>query len=229
MTAPRQGEWLSDPREITRRSFEIIAKEADFSHLSLDVRHVAARIIHACGLPQLAPDIRIAPGLQKVMDTLLEHGGDIFVDTKMVQTGIMRAKLPPNVKVHCLLRAPETQKMASELKTTLTAASVRRWKMQPQGAVCIIGNAPTALFELLRRMEEENLRPLAVLGFPVGFVGAAESKELLNEHLREGLPAATVLGRPGGAGMAAAAFNAMLLHWRHRVTARKNRNTGCNT
>ncbi len=219
MSGQKHDDWLRDPAEITRKSFEIISQEADFSHLPPDCHHIAARIIHACGLPEQAANIRISPGLQEVAGRILTEGGDIFVDTEMVRAGIMRSKLPQKVKVHCFLRNPEVQELAHRTNTTLTASVVKSWKIQPGRAICIIGNAPTALFQLLERMKREGLRPAAVLGFPVGFVGAAESKQALHQELRSGLPAATMLGRAGGAGMAVAAFNAMLLRW-HEENAR---------
>ena len=207
--------WLRDPHEITRRSFEIIDREADFSHLPPGARHIAARIIHACGLPELAPHISISPALQEVANRFFTRGGDVFVDTEMVRAGIMRARLPQGVRVHCLLHDRKVRQLARETNITLTASAVMHWNMQPRASICVVGNAPTALFQLLERMERENLTPAAVLGFPVGLVGAAESKEALHGHLRQGLPAAIMRGRAGGAGMAAAAFNAMLLHWLH--------------
>ena len=214
MSGEDSADWLSDPEEIYRRSFAQIAEECDFTHLPKTERHIAARIIHACGLPELAPNIRISPGLQAVVEAALEAGCTIHVDTEMTQAGIMRRLLPDNVRLRCLLHAPETRQLARKNHTTLTAMSVIRWDLQSESAICIIGNAPTALFQLLDRLERENISLVAILGFPVGFIGAAEAKERLHRCMQQGIKGATLLGRAGGAGMAAAAMNAILLQWR---------------
>ncbi len=205
--------WLADPAEIYRRSFTEVASSCDFGHVPATERHIAARIIHACGLPELAPRIRISPGLQGAAEAALNAGCDIYVDTEMTQAGIMRRLLPRNVRMHCLLRNDTVRQRARERNTTLTAMAVDSWNIQPGRAICIVGNAPTALFRLLERLAEEKLRPAAVLGFPVGFIGAAESKERLQLFMQRGIKSATILGRAGGAGMAAAAMNAILLRW----------------
>ncbi len=205
------GGWLRDPAAIYARSFEIIAREADFAHLPPQTHHIAARVIHACGLPQLAADLRISPGLQQAAQTSLRQGCDVFVDTEMTRAGIMQRLLPATVRLRCLLREEETRQMAERRQTTLTAAVVERWTFLPGRAICVIGNAPTALFRLMERMAAGELEPVAVLAFPVGFVGAAESKQAFREMMRQGWEGATMLGRAGGAGMAAAALNAILL------------------
>ncbi len=206
------GNWLRDADTIYAESFRIIAQEADFSHLPPDTHHIAARIIHACGLPELAAHLRIGSGLQKAVENAILQGCQIITDTEMTRAGIMRRLLPPGVQVHCLLRQPQTRQLAGKCNTTLTAAAVDRWDFQPQRAICVIGNAPTALFRLMERITAGELMPAAVLAFPVGFVGAAESKEIfLQQYMQEGVKGATLLGRAGGAGMAAAALNAMLL------------------
>jgi precorrin-8X/cobalt-precorrin-8 methylmutase len=206
--------WLADPAEIYRRSFAEVAGTCDFGHVPATERHIAARVIHACGLPELAPRIRVSAGLQRAAEAALAAGCVIYVDTEMTRAGIMRRLLPETVTVRCLLNDPATRRRARESNTTLTAKAVDAWNMQSQRAICVIGNAPTALFRLLERMERENARPAAVLGFPVGFIGAAESKERLHLFMRRGIKGATMLGRAGGAGMAAAAMNAILLRWR---------------
>ncbi len=214
MSGEDNGGWLSDPEEIYRRSFARIAEECDLTHLPETERHIAARIIHACGLPELAPNIRISPGLQAAVEAALDAGCAIYVDTEMTRAGIMRRLLPDGVRLRCLLHAPKTKKLARENHTTLTAASVTSWNIQSESSICIIGNAPTALFQLLDRLEREDSFPAAILGFPVGFIGATESKERLHLLLQRGIKGATLLGRAGGAGMAAAAMNAILLQWR---------------
>ena len=214
MSGEDRSGWLSDPAEIYRRSFAQIAEECDFGHLPETERHIAARVIHACGLPELAPNIRISPGLQAAAEAALNAGCTIHVDTEMTKAGIMRRLLPENVEVRCLLHDPETKRLARENHTTLTAMSVIRWGLHSKDAICVIGNAPTALFQLLDRLEREDVSLAAILGFPVGFIGAAESKERLHLAMQRGIKGATLLGRAGGAGMAAAAMNAILLQWR---------------
>ena len=206
--------WITDPAEIYRRSFALIEELCDFSHVPATERHIAARIIHACGLPELAASIRISPGLQRAAETALSAGCTIYVDTEMTRAGIMRRLLPENVTLRCLLHDEKVKQLARESNTTLTAKAVDGWNLQSGRAICVIGNAPTALFRLLERIEAENLRPACVLGFPVGFVGATESKERLHLLMERAITGATMLGRAGGAGMAAAAMNAILLKWR---------------
>ncbi len=208
------GGWLRDAEAIYAESFRIIAREADFSHLPRQTHHIAARIIHACGQPELARHLRISPGLQQAAEQALRKPCRILTDTEMTRAGIMQRLLPPEARVQCLLRDAETRQLARESHTTLTAAVVERWKFQPKRAICVIGNAPTALFRLMERIEAGDVQPAAVLAFPVGFVGAAESKERFCSLMQSGIEGATLLGRSGGAGMAAAAFNAILLRWR---------------
>ena len=206
------GGWLRDAAAIYEESFRLIAREADFSHLPAQTRHIAARIIHACGLPQLATSLRISASLQKTVENALRKSCQIFTDTEMTRAGLMQKLLPPHVKVHCLLRDERVRHLSEKHNVTLTAAAVDCWRFQPESAICIIGNAPTALFRLMERIMKGELRPAAVLAFPVGFVGAAEAKQLwYRDFMRTGHDGATMLGRAGGAGMAAAAFNAILL------------------
>ena len=220
MSGEDNGGWLSDPEEIYRRSFARIAAECDFGHVPETERHIAARIIHACGLPELAAHIRISPGVQAAAEAALEAGCTIYVDTEMTRAGIMRRLLPEKVRLRCLLHEQKTKQLARENHTTLTASSAIRWNLQSGDAICVVGNAPTALFQLLDRLEREDVSLAAILGFPVGYIGAAESKERLHLHLQRGIKGATLLGRAGGAGMAAAAMNAILLQWRRNRAAK---------
>ena len=205
-------DWLNDPRAITERSFEMIAREADFSHLPAATHHIAARVIHACGQPELAPHLRIHAGIQPAAERALARQAPVLCDVMMVRAGIMRRLLPRESMPRCLINEAETLRLARREGITRSAAAVRRWRLLLAGAICLIGNAPTALFTLLEMLRAGAPRPAVVLAFPVGFIGAAESKQAFAEFAgAAGLPFATMLGRPGGAGMAAAALNAMLL------------------
>lgn len=199
-------DWLADGAEITRRSFAIVEAEADFGTLAPLERGVATRLIHACGIVEIAPDLRFAPGAVAAGRAALARGAPILVDARMVEHGITRARLPADNPVICTLTDPRTPEIASRDATTRSAAAVDLWLPHLEGAVVSIGNAPTALFRLLDLIREGAPRPAAILGFPVGFVGAAESKHLLSES---DLPFVTLLGRKGGSAIAAAGVNAL--------------------
>jgi len=198
--------WLADGAEITRRSFAIVEAEADFNGLDTDERGVATRLIHACGMVDIAPDLRFAPGAVAAGRAALRAGAPILADARMVEAGITRARLPADNRVICTLNDPDVPDRARRDATTRSAAAVDLWLPDLGGAVVAIGNAPTALFRLLDLLAEGAPRPAAILGFPVGFVGAAESKAALAET---DLPFVTLLGRRGGTPMAAAAVNAL--------------------
>ena len=202
-------EFLNDPEEIYRRSFETIEQEIDLSALPEEVRRIVLRVIHSCGMPEIAEDLRIDPELPEAVRGALKAGRPVFVDVRMVECGIIRRLLPEGTDIRCHIDDPETIERARRLKVTRAAAATARWREDLEGAVCIIGNAPTALFTLLEMLDNGAPAPAAIIAFPVGFVGAAESKEELNRNPR-GARIATLLGRRGGAGMAAAAFNAIL-------------------
>ncbi len=206
------GGWLRDAGDIYRESFRRIDAETDFRHLPSGTRHVAARVIHACGLPQLAADLVISPNLQRGADEALARARPILVDVEMVRAGIMHRLLPAGVRTRCLLNSPEAREIARGEGITRSAAAVRLWREHLDGAICVIGNAPTALFTLVEMLRKGAPTPAAVLAFPVGFVGAAESKSaFIALAEKRKIPLAALRGRAGGAGMAAAALNALLI------------------
>jgi len=201
--------FLNDPEEIYERSFEIIASEVDLSALPADVRRIVLRIIHACGMTDIVDDLRIDPGLYETVRAALMDGKPVLVDTRMTRTGIIRRFLPEDARLLCKIGDEETLRVSRQLGVTRAAAAVSRWRPHLEGAICIIGNAPTALFTLLEMIDNGAPAPAAIIAFPVGFVGAVESKVELDADPR-GARIATLLGRRGGAAMAAAAFNAMI-------------------
>jgi len=201
-------DYLRDGAAIYERSFAIIRAEADLSRFSPEEAEVAVRMIHACGQVEAARLIEFAPGFVAAARGALKRGAPIFCDAEMVAHGIIRARLPANNEVICSLRDPRVAKLAAKLGTTRSAAALDLWGMRLGGALVAIGNAPTALFRLLERLEAGAPRPAAILGIPVGFVGAAESKDALAAN-PFGLPYLIVRGRMGGSAMTAAAVNAL--------------------
>lgn len=199
-------DYLRDGDAIYARSFAIIRAEADLSGFAEDEAEVAVRMIHACGLVEAAAWFRFSPGFAGIARGALRAGAPILCDAEMVAHGVTRARLPAGNAVVCTLRDPRTPGLAAERGTTRSAAALELWRDRMAGAVVAIGNAPTALFHLLEMIEAGAPRPAAVIGMPVGFVGAAESKEAL---AATDLPHAVVLGRMGGSAMAAAAVNAL--------------------
>jgi precorrin-8X/cobalt-precorrin-8 methylmutase len=201
-------DYIRDGAEIYRRSFATIRAEADLSALPQDVARVAVRMIHACGMTDLPVDLRYSNDVVARAGAALRAGAPILCDAKMVASGITRARLPADNEVVCLLDASETAPLAERLGTTRSAAAVELWRERLDGAVVAVGNAPTTLFHLLRRIDDGWPKPAAILGLPVGFIGAAESKSELAERPR-GVPFLTLLGRRGGSAMAVAAVNAI--------------------
>ena len=199
-------DWITDPAEITARSFAIVEGEADLSRFDPGARSVAVRLIHACGMVDIAADLRFAPGAVAAGRAALAAGAPILVDARMVDAGITRARLPASNPVICTLDEPSVPGLAAAAGLTRSAAAVDLWVPRLAGAVVAIGNAPTALFRLLELLADGAPRPAAILGFPVGFVGAAESKAAL---VATGLPYLALLGRRGGSAIAAAAVNAL--------------------
>jgi precorrin-8X/cobalt-precorrin-8 methylmutase len=199
--------YIRDGAEIYRRSFAIIRAEADLARFSEEEERVAVRIIHACGMVEIAPDIAFAPGAVQAGIAALQAGAPILCDSQMVANGITRSRLPRDNPVVCTLNDPATPALAAALKTTRTAAAMELWRDRLGGAVVAIGNAPTALFRLLEMLDEGAPKPAAIIGMPVGFVGAAESKEALVADGR--VPFLVVRGRRGGSAMTAAAVNAL--------------------
>ncbi|MGI8667935.1 MAG: precorrin-8X methylmutase [Jatrophihabitans sp.] len=199
--------YIKNGAEITRKSFEIIRSEADLGRLPSDLAGVATRMVHACGMVDLVEDLVYSPDLVGAARAALQAGAPIFCDSRMVATGISRPRLPAGNDVICTLTADGVVELAERLAMTRTAAAMELWRDRLDGAVVAIGNAPTALFRLLELLEE-GARPAAVLGLPVGFVGAAESKAELAADPR-GVPFLTVRGRRGGSAITAAAVNAL--------------------
>jgi precorrin-8X/cobalt-precorrin-8 methylmutase len=198
--------YEKDAAAIYRRSFAIIRSEADLAGFSPIEERVAVRVIHACGMVEAARDLLFSPGAAEAAREAIRAGGPIFCDARMVAEGITRARLPTNNDVICTLGDPSTPELATKLATTRTAAAVELWLPRLGGSVVAIGNAPTALFRLLEVIAGGAQKPAAIIGMPVGFVGAAESKEAL---IASGLSGVVVRGRKGGSAMAAAAVNAL--------------------
>lgn len=196
--------YLRDPAAIYQRSFEIIRAETDFSQLPPDAEPVATRIIHACGMPEIAADLRISPDFVPASSAALAAGKPVLVDAEMVRHGIIDKQLT----VICTLNDPKAREIGLATGNTRSAAAVDLWRDHMEGAVVVIGNAPTALFALLEMIDRGAPKPAAIAAFPVGFVGAAESKDELHANPR-GIAYATLLGRKGGSAMAAAAINAL--------------------
>jgi precorrin-8X/cobalt-precorrin-8 methylmutase len=200
--------YIRDPQEITRRSFEIVRAETDLSNLPEDIGEIALRVVHACGMPEIAGDLAFAGDLAGQGRAALASGAVILADCEMVADGVTRARLPAANTVCCRLNDPRTPALAKDQGSTRSAAAVDLWGADLKGAVVAIGNAPTALYRLLELLVAGAPRPAAILAFPVGFVGAAESKDaLIAAGL--GVPFLTLRGRRGGSAMAAAAVNAL--------------------
>jgi precorrin-8X/cobalt-precorrin-8 methylmutase len=200
--------YLRDGAAIYERSFAIIRAEADLSRFSPEEAEVAVRMIHACGLVEAAQFIAFGNGVVAAARSALARGAPILCDAEMVAHGITRARLPAGNAVVCTLRDPRVPALAERLGTTRSAAALDLWGDQLAGAVVAVGNAPTALFRLLEMLDAGAPGPAAILGVPVGFVGAAESKDALANG-KHGVPYLVVTGRLGGSAMTAAAINAL--------------------
>ncbi|HEY7245607.1 MAG TPA: precorrin-8X methylmutase [Xanthobacteraceae bacterium] len=200
--------YLRDGDAIYERSFAIIRAEADLSRLSSEEAEVAVRMIHACGMVEIADRIVFGGPLVRCARNALARGAPILCDSEMVAHGISRVRLPGDNAVICRLRDAAVPALADKLGTTRSAAAVELWAEKLEGALVAIGNAPTALFHLLQMLDRGAPRPAAVVGIPVGFVGAAESKEALAANPLA-LPYLTVHGRIGGSAITAAAVNAL--------------------
>lgn len=203
-----QYDYIKDGDAIYRQSFSIIRAEADLARFSPDEAEVAIRMIHAAGSIEAAQHFAFGPGFVTAAKSALVAGAPIFCDAEMVARGVTAARLPSSNEVICTLRDPQTPIIAAEIGNTRSAAALRLWLPRLAGSVVAIGNAPTALFFLLELLRDGAPRPAAILGMPVGFVGAAESKAALAEH-SYGVPYAIVRGRLGGSAMTAAALNAL--------------------
>jgi precorrin-8X/cobalt-precorrin-8 methylmutase len=199
-------EYEHDGAEIYRQSFATIRAEADLSGLPEDVAQVAVRMVHACGQVDLVADVGCSPGVVALAREALHAGAPVLCDATMVAAGVTRRRLPKDNDVVCTLNDPRTPGLAAELGTTRTAAALELWGDRLDGAVVAIGNAPTALFHLLELVAAGAPRPAAVIGIPVGFIGAVESKEAL---AASDLDFLVVRGRRGGSAITAAAVNAI--------------------
>jgi len=201
-------EYITDGAEIYRRSFGTIRAEANLSILPPDVAHVATRMIHAAAQTDLPEHLGYSANVVTACRTALQAGAPILCDSQMVASGVIRSRLPANNEVICHLGEPRLAELAKELGTTKTAAAIELWKPRLQGAVVAIGNAPTALFHLLEVVRDTGLMPAGVIGIPVGFVGAAESKQALADN-PFGLEYLVLHGRRGGSALTSAALNAI--------------------
>ncbi|QRM27921.1 precorrin-8X methylmutase [Microvirga sp. VF16] len=205
MTGSR--DYIREGAEIYRRSFAIIRAEADLSRFSGTAERVVVRMIHACGMTDLPKDVDLSPDFAEVAEAALQRGAPILCDAKMVANGITRARLPATNDVVCTLDDPRVPGLAADLGNTRSAAAMELWRERLEGALVVFGNAPTALFRLLEMLDSGAPRPAAIIGIPVGFIGATESKEALARDGR--VPYLVVHGRRGGSAMAAAAVNAL--------------------
>jgi precorrin-8X/cobalt-precorrin-8 methylmutase len=201
-------DYLRDGDAIYQRSFAIIRAETDLARFSADEADVVVRMVHACGSPDAAAHIEFGHGLVAAARAALAFGAPILCDSEMVAHGVTRARLPKNSDVLCTLRDPRVSALAQKLGTTRSAAALELWRERLAGSVVAIGNAPTALFHLLDMLAQGAPKPAAILGIPVGFVGAAESKDALAADSC-GVPSLIVRGRIVGSAMTAAAVNAL--------------------
>ena len=206
-----QYDYIKDGDAIYAKSFAIIRAEADLSAFSPAEAELAIRMIHAAGSVDAAQYFEFGPGFTETATAALAQGAPIFCDAEMVARGVTATRLPAQNEVICTLRDPQTPIIAAEIGNTRSAAALRLWLPRLAGSVVAIGNAPTALFFLLELLRDGAPKPAAILGMPVGFVGAAESKAALAEN-SYGVPYAIVRGRLGGSAMTAAALNALARH-----------------
>jgi precorrin-8X/cobalt-precorrin-8 methylmutase len=201
-------DYVRDGAEIYRRSFATIRAEADLTAFPENMHNIAVRMVHACGMVDLTADIRFSVDAVAAARTALVRGLPILCDAQMVANGVTRSRLPADNDVVCTLTDTRVAGLAAELGTTRSAAAMELWRERLDGALVVIGNAPTSLFRLLEMIDAGAPRPAAIIGIPVGFVGAAESKAALIEHPAR-VPYITVIGRRGGSAIAAAAVNAL--------------------
>jgi len=199
--------YIRDGAEIYRNSFAIIRAEADLSRFAEIEEKIAVRIIHACGMTNIVGDIEMSPTFATGARAALLRGAPVLCDAKMVAHGITRSRLPKGNNVVCTLDDPAVARLAAEAGNTRSATALELWRPHLEGAIVAIGNAPTSLFRLLEMLDHGAPLPAAIIGVPVGFVGAAESKEALRSQRR--VPFLVVRGRRGGSAMAVAAINAL--------------------
>ncbi|MCY7390282.1 MAG: precorrin-8X methylmutase [Leptolyngbyaceae cyanobacterium CAN_BIN12] len=201
-------DYIRNGDDIYRKSFAIIRSEAKLDSFPADLAHVAVRLIHACGITDIVQDVAASLDAVKIGREALALGAPIFCDSQMVANGITRKRLPADNEIICTLNHPDVPAIAQRIDNTRSAAALDLWQPQMAGSVIAIGNAPTALFRLLELLDQGAPKPALILGFPVGFVGAAESKAELAANSR-GVPFITLHGRRGGSAIAVAAVNAL--------------------
>jgi len=199
-------DYIREPDLIYEKSFWTVAEEVDLSNLPEDLGQIITRIVHSCGMPEIFPDIEASAGVEKALKTALVNGAPIFCDCEMVRRGIIARLLPRNNNLICTLNDPSVPNLANSIGTTRSAAAIELWRPELEEAIAVFGNAPTALFHLIEMIEQGGPKPAAIIGFPVGFVGAAESKRAL-ANAKIGVPFITLHGRKGGSAIAAAALN----------------------
>jgi precorrin-8X/cobalt-precorrin-8 methylmutase len=200
--------YLKDPTAIYAKSFAIIRAETDLSSLPKDAHDIAVRIVHACGMPDIVSELMITDDFVEAARTALNNKRSILVDVEMVRHGIIARQLPEGVKIICTLNDQRAREIGIAQSITRTAAATQLWNDELDGAIVVIGNAPTALFALLEMIDAGSEKPACIVGMPVGFVGAAESKAQLIANCR-GIPFATIKGRKGGSAMASSVINAI--------------------
>ncbi len=200
--------YLKDPAAIYARSFAIIREEANLTSLPKDAQNIAVRIIHSCGMPEIVADLMITDNFVACAQQALANKRAIFVDVEMVRHGIIARQLPIGIEIICTLNDMRAREIGVAQSITRTAAATTLWKDNLKGAIVVIGNAPTALFALLEMIDAGADKPACIVGMPVGFVGAAESKAELVANSR-GIPFATIKGRKGGSAMASSVINAL--------------------
>jgi precorrin-8X/cobalt-precorrin-8 methylmutase len=201
-------DYIKNPAEIYARSFEIIRAETDLSSIPSDAQDIAVRIIHSCGMPEIISELLITEDFTSAARKALAKKRPILVDVEMVRHGIISRQLPDGEEIICTLNDPRAREIGISQSITRTAASTQLWKENLEGSIVVIGNAPTALFALLEMIDAGSVKPACIVGFPVGFVGAAESKAELIANSR-GVPYATIKGRKGGSAMASSVINAL--------------------
>jgi precorrin-8X/cobalt-precorrin-8 methylmutase len=201
-------DYIRDGQAIYRASFATIRAEANLSAIPADLEKLAVRVIHACGMTDIVDDLLFSSGAGSAGRAALAAGAPLFCDARMVAEGITRSRLPAGNRVICTLNEASVPERARAMNNTRSAAALELWRPELGGSVVVIGNAPTALFHLLDMLDDGAPKPALIVGFPVGFVGAAESKAMLAQNSR-GVPFVALRGRRGGSAMAAAAVNAL--------------------
>jgi precorrin-8X/cobalt-precorrin-8 methylmutase len=203
-------DYIRDGQAIYRASFATIRAEANLSAIPADLEKLAVRVIHACGMTDIVDDLLFSSGAGSAGRAALAAGAPLFCDARMVAEGITRSRLPAGNRVICTLNEASVPERARAMNNTRSAAALELWRPELGGSVVVIGNAPTALFHLLDMLDDGAPKPALIVGFPVGFVGAAESKAMLAQNSR-GVPFVALRGRRGGSAMAAAAVNALAM------------------